>query len=118
MRWSPWWTASLANPIGRARRTLTPAKTIIDETGFKNADLMLLDGQILANIHLSTPPKPPPSDKLVTGSGVQVNLDVEMETGTGKTYCYYIKTIFELNKRLAGTNSLSWFPASLSGRAL
>ena len=27
-----------------------------------------------------------------------VNLDVEMETGTGKTYCY-IKTIFELNKR-------------------
>ena len=27
-----------------------------------------------------------------------MNLDVEMETGTGKTYCY-IKTIFELNQR-------------------
>ncbi|MEN9597564.1 MAG: hypothetical protein RL236_1998, partial [Pseudomonadota bacterium] len=27
-----------------------------------------------------------------------MNLDVEMETGTGKTYCY-IKTAFELNKR-------------------
>ena len=27
-----------------------------------------------------------------------MNLDIEMETGTGKTYCY-IKTIFELNKR-------------------
>jgi hypothetical protein len=26
------------------------------------------------------------------------NLDVEMETGTGKTYCY-IKTMFEMNKR-------------------
>ena len=28
----------------------------------------------------------------------KVHLDVEMETGTGKTYCY-IKTIFELNRR-------------------
>ena len=28
----------------------------------------------------------------------KVNLDIEMETGTGKTYCY-IKTIFELNKQ-------------------
>jgi len=27
-----------------------------------------------------------------------INLDIEMETGTGKTYCY-IKTMFELNKR-------------------
>ena len=27
-----------------------------------------------------------------------VHLDVEMETGTGKTYCY-IKTIFEMNQR-------------------
>lgn len=30
--------------------------------------------------------------------GCAVNLDVEMETGTGKTYCY-IKTMFELNRR-------------------
>jgi type III restriction enzyme len=29
---------------------------------------------------------------------LKINLDVEMETGTGKTYCY-IKTIFEMNKR-------------------
>jgi type III restriction enzyme len=28
----------------------------------------------------------------------RVHLDVEMETGTGKTYCY-IKTLFEMNKR-------------------
>ena len=27
-----------------------------------------------------------------------MNLDIEMETGTGKTYCY-IKTMFELNRR-------------------
>ena len=27
----------------------------------------------------------------------EINLDIEMETGTGKTYCY-IKTMFELNR--------------------
>ena len=31
-------------------------------------------------------------------SFTHINLDIEMETGTGKTYCY-IKTIFELNKQ-------------------
>jgi type III restriction enzyme len=30
--------------------------------------------------------------------GAAMNLDIEMETGTGKTYCY-IKTIFELHRR-------------------
>ncbi|MCT7653703.1 DEAD/DEAH box helicase family protein [Oceanimonas sp. NS1] len=30
--------------------------------------------------------------------GSDINLDIEMETGTGKTYCY-IKTIFELNQK-------------------
>lgn len=28
----------------------------------------------------------------------KINLDIEMETGTGKTYCY-IKTVFELNRQ-------------------
>ena len=36
-----------------------------------------------------------PSDEL-TGPGV--NLSIEMETGTGKTYTY-VKTMYELNKR-------------------
>ena len=30
--------------------------------------------------------------------GANINLDIEMETGTGKTYCY-LRTIFELNKQ-------------------
>ena len=34
----------------------------------------------------------------VSSAGCKFNLDVEMETGTGKTYCY-IKSIFELNQR-------------------
>ncbi len=39
----------------------------------------------------------PLSERLSSGAG-KVNLDIEMETGTGKTYVY-IKTIFELNKQ-------------------
>ena len=39
----------------------------------------------------------PVSTGLKTTLVCDVNLDVEMETGTGKTYCY-IKTMFELNK--------------------
>lgn len=38
-----------------------------------------------------------PSTALANGAG-SVNLDIEMETGTGKTYVY-IKTMFELNKQ-------------------
>ncbi|MCY4170844.1 MAG: DEAD/DEAH box helicase family protein [Bacteroidetes bacterium] len=30
--------------------------------------------------------------------GAEINLDIEMETGTGKTYCY-IKTMFEMHKK-------------------
>ena len=40
----------------------------------------------------------PLSTALVGSKICPVNLDIEMETGTGKTYCY-IKTVFELNQR-------------------
>lgn len=40
----------------------------------------------------------PESSELVKTKVCDVNLDIEMETGTGKTYCY-IKTMFELNRR-------------------
>ncbi len=39
----------------------------------------------------------PISSALVKTNISQVNLDIEMETGTGKTYCY-TKTFFEMNK--------------------
>ena len=43
--------------------------------------------------------EPADFDQLETATSVcDVNLDIEMETGTGKTYCY-IKTMFEMNKR-------------------
>jgi len=67
--------------------------------GFKNADLLLSDSTLLGNIQtVQRQQNLLVSDKLVTSKISPVNLDVEMETGTGKTYCY-IKTLFELNRR-------------------
>jgi type III restriction enzyme len=69
------------------------------DDGFKNADLSLTDLALLDNIQqVQRGQNLPMSETLVKTKVARVNLDVEMETGTGKTYCY-IKTIFELNRR-------------------
>lgn len=66
---------------------------------FKNADLVLTDLQLLENIQdVQRGQNLPVSDTLAKNRVARINLDVEMETGTGKTYCY-IKTFFELNRR-------------------
>lgn len=77
----------------------TGMDSLFSEAGFKNADLSLPDAALLANIHdVQRAQNLPLSDVLVKTKVAKVNLDIEMETGTGKTYCY-IKTIFELNKQ-------------------
>ena len=69
-----------------------------DDSGFKNEALQLTDEQILHNIQaLQNESNIHPSSQLVAPMG-RCSLDIEMETGTGKTYVY-IKTLFELNKR-------------------
>ncbi|MFT3906800.1 MAG: DEAD/DEAH box helicase family protein [Steroidobacteraceae bacterium] len=69
------------------------------ETAFRNPDLALTDTTLLDNIQkVQRAQNLPISEKLVSNKIARVNLDIEMETGTGKTYCY-IKTIFELNKQ-------------------
>jgi len=74
-------------------------ESLFSEAGFKNADLSLSDSTLLANIHdVQRAQNLPLSDTLVKTKVAKINLDIEMETGTGKTYCY-IKTIFELNKQ-------------------
>lgn len=71
---------------------------LADDTGYKNEALALRDDQLLSNIHaVQTENNIHLSSGLVTGMG-RCSLDVEMETGTGKTYVY-IKTMFELNRR-------------------
>jgi type III restriction enzyme len=69
------------------------------EAAFRNADFTLSEAALLDNIRaVQHGQNLPVSDALVKTKVAKVNLDIEMETGTGKTYCY-IKTIFELNKQ-------------------
>jgi len=67
--------------------------------GFRNAELQISEADVLKNLQdVQRNQNLPISDALVKTKVSRFNLDVEMETGTGKTYCY-IKTIFELNQR-------------------
>lgn len=69
------------------------------DTGFKNAELTLSEVALLDNIQQAQRQQNLPlSESLGKPTVARLNLDIEMETGTGKTYCY-IKTIFELNKQ-------------------
>ena len=82
-----------------ARRPLLAGLTV-EHAGFKNAEVQMTDQQLLENIQaVQRRQNLPVSEHLVFDKlcSCKVNLDVEMETGTGKTYCY-IKTIFEMNK--------------------
>lgn len=69
------------------------------DDGFRNADIALPIPTVLKNIQsVQLRQNLPVSDAVKQTTVSNVNLDVEMETGTGKTYCY-IKSIFELNRR-------------------
>lgn len=71
---------------------------IDDLTGFANARINLSDEQLLENINsVQTSNNIKQSSNLVGHLG-RCSLDIEMETGTGKTYVY-IRTMFELNRR-------------------
>lgn len=71
---------------------------LLTDSGFKNEAVELTDEQILSNIHKQqTLNNIKLSPSLVKDLG-HCSLDIEMETGTGKTYVY-IKTMFELNQR-------------------
>ncbi|RLA71026.1 MAG: restriction endonuclease subunit R, partial [Epsilonproteobacteria bacterium] len=70
-----------------------------ESAGFKNSDLSITHAQLLENIQeVQRNQNLPISEQLVTTSVCPINLDVEMETGTGKTYVY-VKTMLELNER-------------------
>lgn len=74
-------------------------QALLDDAGFRNHDIELTPAAILANIQaVQRCAQLPMSEALVKAPGCDINLDVEMETGTGKTYCY-IKTLFELYRR-------------------
>ena len=84
---------------GRAMDARGQAMAALETAGFKNADLALTPSQMLENIHaVQRRQNLPLSAALVKTKVCDINLDVEMETGTGKTYCY-VKSMFELNAR-------------------
>ncbi|MBN8505222.1 MAG: DEAD/DEAH box helicase family protein [Burkholderiales bacterium] len=100
-------------------RTNGGTEDLFSHSGFKNADLALTELALLDNIQQvqrgQNLPMSGSTDDFFTTNGngervpatrqykdgakaiSKVHLDVEMETGTGKTYCY-LKTIFELNR--------------------
>lgn len=66
---------------------------------FRNAPIALDKAQLLENIQkVQRRRNLTQSKALVATKNCDINLDVEMETGTGKTYVY-IRTMFELNRR-------------------
>lgn len=82
------------------------AKKVIADVGFENAHIFDLQA-VLKNIQdVQAAGGLQRSSQLITddnGKGKNLtksplNLDIEMETGTGKTYCY-IRTMFELHKQ-------------------
>ena len=66
--------------------------------GFGNAEVELSDEALIENVRrVQSEWRLPLSKSLSKGPG-RIQLDIEMETGTGKTYVY-IKTIYELYRR-------------------
>lgn len=91
--------------------TKTKQAKLFDDSGFKNADIALTENQILENIQeVQRFQNLPQSGSLVQSKVSSINLDVEMETGTGKTYCY-IKTIFEMNKQFGWSKFIIVVPS-------
>ncbi|WP_427869871.1 DEAD/DEAH box helicase family protein [Leucobacter luti] len=86
------------------RRGLAELEHGVDEaaalTGHGNSALLLNSTQLLENIQAVQRRTRglPLSSELIGSPAARLNLDVEMETGTGKTYVY-IKTIMELHRQ-------------------
>ncbi|MDE6666939.1 MAG: DEAD/DEAH box helicase family protein [Clostridia bacterium] len=95
---------SYLRDLGNQTENVQQTLDNIDEdygSGFGNAPINLTDGTLLSNIRtlqLDNNIKQSATLSKPFGVGCRCALDIEMETGTGKTYCY-IKTIFELNKK-------------------
>ena len=87
--------------VGKAVEALKQEDLFFDDsvyTGFANAKVELSGTQILKNIHQMQALNNIKLSDSMSSNGLGIcSLDVEMETGTGKTYVY-IKTMFELNK--------------------
>ena len=80
------------------------------DTGYKNGEIVLSEDELLKNIHqIQTQNNIHLSNEVIKRLGA-CQLDIEMETGTGKTYVY-VKTMFEMNKRYGWTKFIVVVPS-------
>lgn len=94
--------------LRRGMESLFEDQGAIDE-GYANAPIRLSTDQLLDNIHrIQRANNIAEDDKLAAEIGA-VELDIEMETGTGKTYVY-TKTMFELNRAYGWTKFIIVVP--------
>ena len=87
--------------IDPGRRRRSGEEAAYADSGLRNAEIALSPGQLLQNVHnVQKSQNLTLSPTLIDSKAAPgaPNLDIEMETGTGKTYVY-IKTILELHKR-------------------
>lgn len=95
---------------GQSARAGQGLNLFTSETGYSNAAIALSDTQLLDNVRkVQRRNQVPESGALVHGIGA-AQLDVEMETGTGKTYVY-TKTMFELNRLYGWTKFIVVVPS-------
>ncbi len=93
------------------RRAPDPGAGDGEALGLANAALTLSPDQLLANIRaVQRRNQLAESECLVPSTACPLNLDVEMETGTGKTYCY-LKTVFELHQRYGWRKFIAVVPS-------
>lgn len=76
---------------------LLSTEDLENDAGFKNEELHLTDAQLLENIRAVQRGNGLQESASLAAAQGRLGLDIEMETGTGKTYVY-IKTMFELNR--------------------
>ena len=103
--------AQYRRDLGKQKQQLK-AEFEEEYVGYRNADVELNASQLLENIHHQQVRNDIPLSKsLAATNGLGAcSLDVEMETGTGKTYVY-IKTMFEMNKRFGWSKFIVVVPS-------
>jgi len=82
-------------------QTLALETEVMEEIGYRNSPLQILDVQVLKNIQaVQRKNNLHESKQLEHPRGIKLgyNLTIDMETGTGKTYTY-IRTMYELHKQ-------------------
>lgn len=95
---------------GSQRVVQTTLEAEDESTGYRNGEVVLDEPTLLANIHHTQTANNIHLSSNVAKKLGHCQLDVEMETGTGKTYVY-IKTMFELNARFGWTKFIVVVPS-------